>query len=256
MFALGGSSFGFAQSTEPSKATPPPVASAPQKAAAHKDDETVDYDRFVKDLKRANGPVTLYQKGKNVYLELPEDKIGKLFLIQAAFDTGLDSMFMHAGMPLGGQAVDAFRFARKDDMVWLERPNISNRWTADSTFKEGAERSFPDAMLNTFRVEQHNTEKKLLLINVTSLFYGDLFHLGEMVAGSLGGPYLLDNARSEPQSIKGFPENTVVDMNLHFISPRGRPTQPAGGFAGRWREHAGGRPKRPRKNRLFDVVAK
>jgi hypothetical protein len=197
-----------------------------QAPAEHKDDDTVDYEKFVKDLKKANGPMTLYQKGKNVYLELSEDQIGKVFLIQAAFGTGLDSMFMHAGMPIGGQAVDAFRFVRKDDAVWLERPNISNRWSNDSTFKLGAERTFPDAKLSTFRIDQHDTEKKLYLVNLTPLFFGDLFHVGEMIAGSLGGPYQLDTSRSEPAEVKGFPENSVVAMNLHYFSPRGAEPNP------------------------------
>ncbi len=201
--------------------------SSPEKhSSSRKDDDTLDYEKFVKNLKKADGPFTLYQKGKNIFLELPEAQLGKIFLIQAAFETGLDSMFMHAGMPIGGQAVDAFRFVRKDDAVWLERPNIENRWSPDSIFKVGAERSFPEAKLSTFRVEQHNVEKKLLLVNVTPLFLGDLFHVSEMIAGGLGGPYQLDGARSEPDEVKGFPENTVVGMKLHFTSARGAEPNP------------------------------
>jgi hypothetical protein len=218
---------------QPTAANPPakPADTAkadakPEAKKASKDDDTLEYEKFVKDLKRIDGPMALYQKGKNIYLELPEAKLDKVFLIQAAFDTGLDTMFMHAGMPIGGQAIDAFKFERKDDMVWLERPNITNRWSKESTFATGAERTFPDAMLNTFRVEQHNVEKGLLLVNVSSLFFGDVFRLGEMIAGGLGGAYQLDNARSEPAALKGFPENTVVQMKLHYYSPRGAEPNP------------------------------
>jgi Met-zincin/Domain of unknown function (DUF5117) len=222
--ALGIPACGWAQAADKDAvAADSPKATTPD---SKKDDDTIDFEKFVKDLKRVDGSMPLYQKGKNIYLELPEDKIGKVFLIQAAFDSGLDTMFMHAGMPIGGQAVDAFTFQRKDDMVWLERPNITNRWSAGATFKTGAERTFPDAMLNTFRVEQHNNQKHLLLVNVTSLFTGDLFHLSEMIAGSLGGPYQLDPSRSEPLYVKGFPENTVVQMQLHYYSPHGAEPNP------------------------------
>lgn len=216
-----------------SDAPPKPAATAgstakvaPEPPKKVKDDDTIDYEKFVKDLKRIDGPMVLYQKGKNIYLELPESQLDKVFLIQAAFDTGLDTFFMHAGMPIGGQAVDAFKFERKDDMVWLERPNIANRWSKDSTFAIGAQRSFPDAMLNTFRIEQHNVEKGLLLVNVTSLFYGDVFRLGEMISGGLNGPYQLDNARSEPVAVRGFPENTVVSMRLHYYAAHGSEPNP------------------------------
>jgi hypothetical protein len=227
LFALGVPFSASAQNkTAPTpSSTPSSTAVTTVKTAvdkpAPKDDDTIDYEKFVKDLKRIEGSMPLYQKGKNIYLELPEDKIGKVFLIQAAFETGLDSMFMHAGMPIGDQAVDAFTFQRKDDMVWLERPHISTRWSSDSTFKVGAARAFPDAMLSTFRVEQQNHEKHLLLVNITSLFFGELFHLGEIVAGGLSGPYQLDAQRSEPYSVSGFPENMVVDMKLHYYSARG-----------------------------------
>jgi hypothetical protein len=204
--------------------TPSTVSDKP--ATSHKDDDTIDYEKFVKGLKKADGPMALYQKGKNIYLELPEAQIGRIFLIQAAFASGLDAGFMHAGMPIGGKAVDAFKFERKDDSVWLVRPNISNRWSADTTFKVGAERTFPDAKLSTFRVEQHNTEKKLLLVNITPLFLGDLFHVGEIIAGTLGGPYQLDGARSEPEEVQGFPENSVVEMRLHYSSARGAEPNP------------------------------
>ena len=227
ILALGLPASGWTQAPDKTPAagpaTPAKAAPAPD---SKKDDDTIDYEKFVKDLKRVDGSMPLYQKGKSIYLELPEDKIGKVFLIQAAFDTGLDTMFLHAGMPIGGQAVDAFTFQRKDDMVWLERPNITNRWSSDATFKTGAERTFPDAMLNTFRVEQHNTEKKLLLVNISSLFTGDIFRLSEMIAGTLGGPYQLDPARSEPVSVKGFADNSVVQMQLHYMSPRGAEPNP------------------------------
>jgi hypothetical protein len=219
-----------ADKSAPVKAAPAAAAATapatPPAAKKTKDDDTIEYEKFVKDLKRVDGPMPIYAKGKNLYLELPQDKLDKVFLIQAAFDTGLDTFFMHAGMPIGGQAVDAFKFEKKDDMVWLERPNINNRWTDQSTFATGAQRSFPDAMLNTFRVEQTNTEKGLLLVNVTSLFYGDVFRLGEMIAGGLSGPYQLDMARSEPGTIKGFTDDTVVQMKLHFYSPRGGEPNP------------------------------
>ena len=214
------------QAAQPAKPADSPAKTASAESKKPKDDDTIEYEKFVKDLKRIDGPMALYQKGKNIYLELPESMLDKVFLIQAAFETGLDTMFMHAGMPIGGQAVDAFKFERKEDMVWLTRPNISNRWSQDSSFATGAERSFPEAMLNTFRVEQHNNEKGLLLVNVTSLFFGDVFHLGEMIAGDLGGAYQLDTARSEPGSIKGFPDDTVVQMKLHYYSPRGAEPNP------------------------------
>ena len=196
-------------------------AQGQKKAPAKKDERTVDYEKFVKDLKRIDGNMPLYQKGKKIFLEMPEDKLGKLFLIQAAFNTGLNSMMLHPGMPIGGQAVDAFRFDKGEDSVSLVRPNINNRWAADDAFKVGAERMFPEAILGTYPIEQQDPDKKLLLINISQLFTGDFLHLGEMIAGGLGGMYALDTSRSGPEKVKGFLDNSTVQMKLHYFTPRG-----------------------------------
>ncbi len=101
ILALGVSGRSWAQESDASenpaqtseKSAP---ASTEKPSASHKDDDTIDYEKFVKGLKKAEGPMALYQKGKNIYLELPEAQLGKIFLIQAAFESGLDSMFRNA----------------------------------------------------------------------------------------------------------------------------------------------------------------
>ncbi len=191
------------------------------KAEVKRDEHSVDYEKFVKDLKRIDGNMTFYQKGKTIYLELPEDKLGEIFLLQGAFETGLDSGLAFAGMELGDTAVDAFKFERNDDNVWMVRPHLSHRWSSDNDFKVGAERAFPEAILGTYRIEQTDPEKKRLLVNITTLFNGDTFRLNEMVSQVLGGAYALDMGKSGPDSIKGFAENMVVQMKLHYFSPRG-----------------------------------
>lgn len=203
-----------------------PKKEEPKKEEVKRDEKSLDYEKFVKDLKKIDGSFTLYQKGKNLYLELPESKLGQLFLIQAAFDTGLDNFFLHAGMPVGDQAVDAFRFDRNEETVWLVRPRISTRWEPENPFKLGADRAFQEAILGSFRIEQQDPEKKLLLVNVTTLFNGDVFRLSEMITSGLGGPYQLDSAKSGPESVKGFPENSVVTMKMHYFSPRGSEPNP------------------------------
>ncbi len=168
----------------------------------------------------------LYMRKKEVLMELPEDKLGKIFLVQAALETGLDDGFVGAGMPVGGTSIDAFQFEKHDDQVWLVRPHVNYRWDKDDPFAIGAERTFPSAVLGSFRVEQQNPDKKLYLLNITSMFYGDLFHLQEMVMSGLGGPYQIDREKTGVEKIKGFSDDTVVEMNMHFMSPRGAEPNP------------------------------
>ena len=194
---------------------------ASTQTTAAKDPKIEAYESAIKDYKRTDGPMTLYWSKRQVFLELPEAKLGKLFQIQASFGTALDSAFLHAGMPIGGQSVDTFKFERHDDNVWLVRPNIDHRWEATDAFAIGAQRAFPEAILASYRIEQQYPTKKLLLINVTNLFHGDIFRLPDMVAQMLGGSYMMDREKSSIERAKGFPDNTTLTMRMHFMSMRG-----------------------------------
>ena len=199
---------------------------AADKAAEEQKKKVDEYEKAVKDLTRAQGPFTFYTRKRDVLLELPEADLGRLFLIQAAFGTGSSTNGTQAGDPVGDTAVDAFRFQREEDQVWLVRPNTSYRWSPEDPLGIASQRSFPEAILASFRIEQQHPVKKLLLINLTQLFYGDVFRLNELVNSGVGGQFMLDREKCMPDAIKGYPENSIVRMRLHFTSPRGAERNP------------------------------
>lgn len=207
-----------------------PEKTEEQKAAEKKAEEQKkkgdEYDKAVKDLQKIPGAFTFYIRKREVLVELPEDQLGKLFLIQAAFGTGSSADGTQAGDPIGDTAVDAFRFEKHDDQLWMVRPNLAYRWNPDDPLGLASSRSFPEAILAGFRIEQLHPAKKLVLANVTQLFYGDVFRLNDLVNYGVGGQYMLDREKCEPGSIKGFEKNSVVRMNLHFVSPRGAERNP------------------------------
>lgn len=193
----------------------------PKKEDSKKDPKAEEYERVIKDLKKFSGAFNLYERKKEILLELPEDEIGKLFLMQASLNTGVNSQGLQAGDPVGIFGVDAFKWEKQDDQLWLVRPNERFRWDSFDPLSTAAQRSFPEAILGTFRIEASNPDKKVLLVNVTPLFMGDMFKLNEMVASALGGPYMLDREKSWPEKINSFQDNAIVQMRLHYMSARG-----------------------------------
>lgn len=207
--------------TSVAQATPPATnAGKADQAPPKKDEKTTDYERAVKDLTRVDGPFPMYLRRKEVLMEVPESAIGKLFEIQATLASGVNPQGLQAGDPLN--SVDVFQWEKNDDQLVLVQPNLKYRWNAGDPFAIGSERSFPKAYLGNFRIEQTNTEKHVMLVNVTGLFMGDLFHLNEMVSLLLGGAYMLDQSKTGVEKVKGFgDENSIVRMKMHFFSPRG-----------------------------------
>jgi hypothetical protein len=213
----------LAQNKKPAKTPAPQKQDQKTDETPKNDDHTKaeEYDHEVKDLKKHEGAFTLYERKKEILLELPQDKLGQIFLIQASLNTGVNAQGLQAGDPVGIFGVDSFKFVQQDDQVWLERPNERFRWSKSDPLNVAAERSFPKAILGSFRIEATNPEKKLLLVNITSMFYGDLFKLNELVASSLGGPYMLDREKSWPDKINSFSDDSVIQMSLNFLSARG-----------------------------------
>jgi hypothetical protein len=197
-----------------------------KKEEPKKDAKVEEYEHAIKDLKKLEGAFTLYQRKKEILLELPEDKLNTLFLVQASLSTGVNAQGLQAGDPVGLFGVDAFRWEKQDDQLWLVRPNERFRWDKKDPLSTASQRSFPEAILGSFRVEATNPEKKLMLVNITPLFSGDVFRLNEMIGSALGGPYMLDREKSGPDRVKSFPDNAVVQMKLHFASARGGESNP------------------------------
>lgn len=200
--------------------TPPADEKKTEPAKTEDQKKAEEYDKFIKDLKKVEGQFPMYQKGKQLFLELPESNLGKQFLVQATWATGA-SQGLQAGDPTNYGAVDAFRFDKVDDKIWLVKPARKFRWSKDDPLALASERSFPEAILSSFTVSQTHPARKVMLFDVTSLFYGDVFRLGTAVNMGLSGQFMLDRDKSGPASVKSFPKNTVVQMNLIYQSQGG-----------------------------------
>ncbi|HVL38131.1 MAG TPA: zinc-dependent metalloprotease [Fimbriimonadaceae bacterium] len=198
----------------------------PKKEEPKKDPKIEEYEKAIKDLTKIEGQFNFYLRKKDVLLEVSEEQLGKMFFIQATLNTGASSVPLQAGDPVGNLALDPFYFERKEDQLWLMRPNLKYRWSPKDPLAIASARTFPTAILSSFRIEQQHPEKKLLLINATPLFYGDIFRLAELVQAGAMGQYMLDRDKSGPEKVKSFPENANVQMRLHFFSPRGNEPNP------------------------------
>ncbi len=207
---------GWGQEKPPEKAADKPAEV--KKEEPKRDPKSLEYEKAVKDLKKVDGALTFYQRKKEILLELPESKVGQLLYVQATLGSGA-SGGVQAGDPVNN--IDAFRLDRTEEQINFVRPNTRFRWEASNPLAVSSQRSLPEATLASFRIEQTDPEKKLILVNVTNLFFGDVFRLNEMISAGMGAPYMLDSNRSAPETVSSFPENAVVRMALSYNAARG-----------------------------------
>jgi len=207
--------FALTQEKPPEK--PQDKTAEVKKEEPKRDPKSLDYERAIKDLKKTEGLFTFYQRKKEILLELPESRLGQMFYVQATLSSGAGET-VQAGDPIND--TDVFRWEKQDEQVNLVRPNLRFRWQKDDPLSVSSQRSFPEAILASYRIEQSDPERKLLLINMGSFFNGELFRLSELINSGLGGQYMLDSSRSGVERIGSFPENAMVQMSLVYNAQR------------------------------------
>lgn len=184
-------------------------------------EQAKQYDKALEKLEKRDGPLPFYlRKTNQILVELSEDQLGKLVMLQASLASGAGPEFQ-AGDPVGDFDVQVYRLARRENRIQFVRPNIRYRWSADDPLALAASRSFPEAILAEFPIEKEHPEKKLMLVNVTGLFTGQLLQLNEMVNEMVGAGYAFDREKLRFSKVLGFPENLIVHADLHFMSMRG-----------------------------------
>lgn len=187
------------------------------------EDAIKKYDELLKDAVKTEGPFTFYIKKKDVFLELDPSQLGKYWVIQGMFRTGAAGMMLTSGFPVNRdfQAVDVFRWERREDDVWLYVPNLYWRWAAHDPQATAAARSFPEGVLDSYKIEVEHPKTKKIVLKVTQLFHGELFNLNESIMMGMQRPYQLDREKTRVTRIKGFPENVVVTVDMYYSAPRG-----------------------------------
>ena len=179
---------------------------------------------MVKDYEKLPGLFTLYRKKESgretIYMEIKESQLNQLILIQATVSTG-NGKTVSSGDPLMDIPVKFVRMP--DEKIYMITPNTDFRADAATPISRSIKRSFPEGYVDTYKVEASQKDRKSILINISDVFKGDLFMIGQQISagtsplGGGGGSYGMDREKTYIASIKNFPENMVFETAYHFM---------------------------------------
>lgn len=190
---------------------PPTEKAADEK----KDTELEKYEKAIKDAVKHEGNLTLFVKEKEIFMEVDPSQLGKVFIIQATLASGISSD-AQAGDPLEGDTLDAFHFERSGQNLLLIKPNYKFRWSPDNPLATASSRSFPNAILGTFKIEATHPSTKRILINITSMFSGTLFQIPKLISTVAGNGYSPDRENTGPEKVRVTKDLASVRMAMHF----------------------------------------
>lgn len=202
------------------KPTTPPPAAAEAKPAAPKEPTIED---TVKDHTKITGLFTFYRQKKgasdSIYLELPESMLGRWMLLQATASTGI--MNTPTGIFQGEPLSDIpFQIRIVDDarVQWITN-NFQNRAPDSPEAQRALNREFSDEVIYTMDIKARDRARKVILLDVSSVFKTDVAQIGDSLR-SFGFGYGLDVSNSYIDQLKDLPDNFVV-RTVHRLNWQG-----------------------------------
>jgi len=178
-----------------------------------------------KDAVHREGFFESWQKGDDLFLAVPKDRLGDDFLMVYKIARGIGARGL-----IGGTMLDIFEgavvaFERHGDKVFLVQRPHRHRAPADSPLEEAVSVAFGSSVLESGDIQAIRGDSALV-VNVGGWLVSDLSGVSQRVRGAVSQPgrpgnVTFDRGRSHLESVKSFPKNMNVQARLTF-----RPSEP------------------------------
>jgi hypothetical protein len=222
MTLIWGSSLGLAQTAPPATTDKTAAKQDEKKPEEKKDERTAEqkkYDEMVKKAATQAGVFKVHKVEDKIYWEIPESKLGRIFLWQSEVAKAPKSI-TYPGTAAGLRAI---RFVRKDKKILLKNVDVSTRSVGtDVGLNLGVDLNTMEPTLFSFDTYAESPEKNAV-IDVTQLFTTDPqdFSVRSAVTGAQG----VDSSKTYIEKVKAFPNNIETRTYMTFLYGRSQ-----GGF--------------------------
>ncbi len=188
--------------------------------AAAKAGDLKKYDDVItKDFTTQSGLFAVHRNEDKVYFEIPQDKLGRLFLWRAEVAKGPGGSSW-GGSELGHAVV---KFERRGNKIYVWKVSFDKR-SDGKAVQAAVEAAATDSIIAVYTVECEGKDRAPV-INVSDLFVNGLSDLP--LSRAAGGGGSVDSSRSYLSDLKAFPTNIEARSLLTFRGGGG-----GGGFGG------------------------
>ena len=173
------------------------------------------YAELIKDYKKTEGLFTFYaddDEGK-VYMALAPGQLDKMYLCSMTRSAG-DGTYYDSGAD-GGEFV--FQFKRIGKNVQMLLVNLNFRADSASTLLPAIKRGITNSIYGTAKIASApDSATKAVLVEPAGFFIHDIANTSYFLGTTAKLGFSFDEKNSYFGAIKSFPENTEVDVHLHF----------------------------------------
>ena len=178
----------------------------------------------IRDAKKVDGLLTLYQRDEKVWIELKPDDFGKAFFFSPKVVTGMGEPAL-----LGAQfhASHVIEFRRVHNQVQMLVRNTGYLAGANTPEARAVGIAFSPSLLASAAVaSQPNPLTKGVLIDAGSLFLNDMLALAIDLQRGYRQSYGFDPRNSAILKLRGQPDHVVLEVLAHYATGSIAPSQP------------------------------
>jgi len=176
--------------------------------------EAPDIDEFVAAFNMQPGFFNTYTTAEGqIYMEVTEDHFDKDLLLVVQMGQGNGESFLLAGFPL---TTEMLTFRMRGQHIDLIHRNTNFRADPGTAAARMVELGFRESVKQAFQPVAANKDQGRYLLDVTGFFLDDYVDLASIGPGMYGTGLFFDRSRSDLSSVKAFPQNLNVKVNLTF----------------------------------------
>jgi hypothetical protein len=187
---------------------------------------------LIKDARRIDGPLTMWQKEDKVWIELLPAQFGQLFILSPKIKSGIGEAWVLGGLmasPINGAGgVQVVEFVRVHNQVRLQARNTDVLAKAGTPEARAVADSYSHSLLgSTPVVSAPHPDRKSVLIEANGLFLSDMLGVGMMLQRSLRQGYSLDRSNSLITTVRASDKANVLETQSHFYTSSISTPQPS-----------------------------
>ena len=174
------------------------------------------YEDKIKDLEYISGLFDFYwDKNKNkLFISIKPDQFGETFLANMTRQSG--DAYYYDGSNLMNEF--PFTFNKVGGIIQLVHINVLFRADNDRAISRAIDNDLSNSIIATGKqVSMEHKETGAILVDANKLFLRDIGYISQHRQGR----YKFDPLNSYYSDIKSFPENSEIDLIIHYYSPKG-----------------------------------
>lgn len=181
-----------------------------------------DYNAVLKGFKTHTGVLTVHEKDQKLYFELPNELLGRKFLLASRVSAISNNQDIGAGqMPRRPLLIS---FSKDDKNVYMHLVQTTNIVDKKSEIYPAFERNFINPIMKVFQIKTISKDSSSTVFDVSNLFCSNIRELSPFRDGNamdlfsgrspLNGSF--DKSKSAILSTKAFPENICVKSRMSY----------------------------------------